>query len=246
MLPMYNKREPPHKGLCSGSLSVLVHLFQSLLFFLAKCLRYVNTDVYNHVAIASAISLNCRQTFVSESQSLSGLSSRLDLYSYAASVNCRNFNTSTKSCGREVKKKVIYNVVVVTDKRVVRLFFYIYLYVSWCSVVSSCIAFSWYIYYHTFRDTGRNVDFNNFFTLYNTSSAASVALVLYNCTFTATCRTYALSLHHAEQALSGACHHAAAMTCRTGFSCASVFSTCSVAVVTCNVTLYFEFLCNAC
>ena len=39
MLHMYNKREPPHKGLCSGSLSVLVHLFQSLFQVLGDLVR---------------------------------------------------------------------------------------------------------------------------------------------------------------------------------------------------------------
>ena len=39
MLPMYNKREPPHKVLCSGSLSVLVHLFQSLFQVLCDLVR---------------------------------------------------------------------------------------------------------------------------------------------------------------------------------------------------------------
>ena len=46
----------------------------------------LNADVYNHVAIASAISLNCRQTFVSESQSLSGFDPAMNTDADADSV----------------------------------------------------------------------------------------------------------------------------------------------------------------
>lgn len=179
-------------------------------FFLVAAERFgnVNADVYDQIADALSITLYSRQAFAPEAKCLSGLSSAFDFHFQLVAFDGRNLHFAAKCCGGEVEQQIIDKVIAIADEGVVRVFLYIYLYVTIYAVVLSRIAFAGNVDHHTFGNTCRNVDFNNLLAFLDTAAATLMALVLYHLAFAAARRAYALGLYHAEKALGGMCHYA--------------------------------------
>ena len=118
-------------------------------------------------------------------------------------VTKRGVYLAAQCCCREVEQKVIYQVVIIANEGVVRLFLNEYLDVAINSLMTSGISLARYVDNHSLCNTCRNRYLDNFLTLDNTRTATLVALVLDNGTFTTTGGTNALRLHHAEDALCG-------------------------------------------
>ena len=78
--------------------------------------------------------------------------------------------------------------------------------------------------------------------IYDTLAATVGTLVLDDLTLTIASGTYALSLHHAEDALLGTCYRTRSMTFGTGLSASAALSTCATTVLTGYILLQLELL----
>ena len=106
----------------------------------------------------------------------------------------------------------------------------------------SCVTFARYVDYHTFCHTSRDVDFHNLLAFGDASAATFVTFVLDNLTFAMTGGTYALRLHHAEDALCGVGDNTRAVTRRTTLATATILGTCAVTMAAGNILAHLELL----
>ena len=98
------------------------------------------------------------------------------------------------------------------------------------TVVLSGITFTVDGNLHAFGYTGRNLDADYFFTVYDAFATAFLTFVFDDFTFTAALRTNGLSLHHTEDALLGACNASCSVTGRTSFYTAVAFGSRTMAM----------------
>ena len=105
------------------------------------------------------------------------------------------------------------------------------------------ITFARYIYDHPLCNTGRDIDFNHFFTFYDAFAVTMVTFVLYDFSFSTAYMTCCLCLHHTKDALLGTYLHTGAVAVGTGFTAAPVFCSCSVTVFAFDILPYLELLC---
>ena len=114
------------------------------------------------------------------------------------------------------------------------------------TIMFSGISFSGNINDHTFSYASGDVDLNNFLAFLDASSTTVLAFVLDYLTFSAAYRTYALLLHHTEDALSGVGDDARTMTGLASFFTATFLCSRTVTVWAVDVFAYLEFLDDAC
>ena len=110
------------------------------------------------------------------------------------------------------------------------------------AVVLAGITLSAYGELHTFGHACGDFYFHYFFAVGDALARAVLALVLDNLAFAVTVGANALSLHHAEDALLGACHATCSVAIRTSFGARVAFCAASVAVFAGDVFLQLEFL----
>ena len=82
----------------------ILERFYSFLFILAQCFGHINADVYEQVSLAHTISLHCRQTFVAQSESLSGLCTWFNFHFHLGTFDGRNFHVSAQCCCWEIQQ----------------------------------------------------------------------------------------------------------------------------------------------
>ena len=106
----------------------------------------------------------------------------------------------------------------------------------------SCITFARHVDHHTFCHTGWNLDLDNFLAFHNTLAMAMMTFVFDDFAFALACRTYALRLHHAEKALSGARDNTTSVAGGTSLTTAVPLSSRTVAMLADHILAHFEFL----
>ena len=105
-------------------------------------------------------------------------------------------------CG-EVEQQVEYQVIAIANESVVFSLLDKHLYITGNAVVLASITLAWYVDHHSLGYTCRDVDLHHFLTFLDTCTATVLTLVLDDLALAVTGGTYALLLHHAEDALCG-------------------------------------------
>ena len=103
-----------------------------------------------------------------------------------------------------------------------------------------------HIYHHAFCNTGRNIDFYHLLTFHDARATARFTFIFNDGTLTLAVRTFVLCLHHSQNGTHRLGHHAPSSASGAGGRATAFFGTAAMAVATCNVFLYFKFLCYTC
>ena len=92
-------------GSCvSTEIVTFLKFFQHFSFIFCQLLGNIDTDVHDQIANFMSIPLNWRQSFVTQTQCLTRLSSRFYFYLHLRTVNGWNLCSTTKSSCRKVKQ----------------------------------------------------------------------------------------------------------------------------------------------
>ena len=110
--------------------------------------------------------------------------------------------------------------------------------------MSSGISFTWHIDNHAFGYTGRNLDFNDFFTFHNTRTATMLTLIFDNGSFTVASRAFRLSLHHAKHGTDSPNDNTLALTGAAGLCTTPRFCTATMTMITSYILTDFKLLGN--
>lgn len=219
--------------------------FHSLFFFFAQCLGDVDTDIDNDIAYASAITLDSRKAFASESDLFARLSSRVYFQSYFSAADGRDFYISPQDSRRQIQKQVVIEVLAVTYECVVLFFLDDDLDAPAHAIVAACISLAWYIEDHTVSNTCRDMDIYNFLAVDNPFAVTFLAFVFDDDTVTMTSRAGSLCLHHAENRTDGFYRIPCAMTCRASLGLCPSFAACAMTVRAVDIFPDLEFLGHA-
>ena len=160
------------------------------LLFARECLWYVHTDIDHQVAASASVSLNSRQSLASQAHGLTRLCAVLNFNLQIIALDGGDIYLTSKCCCWEVEQEIVYQIVTVSDKKLVVFLFNIYLDVTGNASAMAGITLSWYVDYHAFGYTSGDIDFYYFLTLGHTSATTMRTLVLDNLTLTLTGRTY--------------------------------------------------------
>ena len=154
-----------------------MHTFKCLLFVLAQCFGDIDANVYDKVALAISITLNCRKSLTTKTEHGAGLCSRLNV-DVCLSVDGRYLCRSAECCFRNGEEKVVDKVVFITEEFGMRLFFDKHLNVSRYSAMTSCITLTTSSDYHAVLYASGDFDFYDFFACYNTLAMTMLTLIL--------------------------------------------------------------------
>ena len=207
--------------------------------------RNVDADIYQQVtgAIAVTVAVHARKTLATQTEYLTRLSTRFDLYLHLA-VDGRNFYRATERSRRYAQQEVVNQVVFITDQVWVTFFLNDNQQVAGDAVVLACITLAVDGQLHAFSYTCRNFHFYHFFTIGDTFARAMLTFFLDDLSLAVTVRTDSLSLHHAENALLCAGYTTGTVAIRTGFCTRVAFCTTTVTMFTSDIFLQLEFLFN--
>lgn len=196
---------------------IVAQILQQILLVTTQSLWYENADVDNQVTFSAAVTLNGRQSFASQAQCLSGLCTSINLDSNARSLQCGYLYLTAKGGSWEVKQQVINDVLTITNKGVVFLFFDVHLDIPADTVSLACVTLAWYVHDHAFCHACRYFNLNDFLAFYYSGTMTLMAFVLDNGAFTMTGWTFCLCLHHAQHGPYRLDHNATSVAGRTGF-----------------------------
>lgn len=184
-------------GVGFESLSIS-HLLYQFALFLAGILGDIDADVHDDVAKTISVSRNGRHTLATQAHYFAGLCSGFNLNLDFSVKSGYFYRTAQCGCG-EVKQKVVYQVVFLSQEVLVWLYLNVHLDVAGGAIASACVTLSRYVDNHTAVYACGYVNLDRFCSAYNTLSTAMGALVLDGLALSTAMGTWTLSLHATKE-----------------------------------------------